>query len=137
MKPTALTLTALAMAAGLAACSPKADKETAASPAPTPAPAAPGAMGDMTAAPPVGKAARGAGTVTAVDAAAGTITINHEPIPEAGWPAMTMGFKASAEQVKSVKVGDRVAFDLTLTGGGGEITAISKGSVHRTDPDIR
>jgi Cu/Ag efflux protein CusF len=72
------------------------------------------------------QAARGTGTVTAVDPAAGTITINHGPIPEVNWPAMTMGFKATPEQVGSVKPGDRVAFDLRLQGGAGEITTIHK-----------
>lgn len=39
---------------------------------------------------------------------------------------MTMTFKASPDLAKSVKPGDRVAFDLKLQGSGGEITAIQK-----------
>ena len=55
----------------------------------------------------------------------GAITVDHQPIPEAGWPAMTMAFKAGSPQMlDQVKVGDTIAFDLKLEGGAGEITAI-------------
>src|SRR5204863_6179557 len=93
-------------------------------PVPAAAPAAPAA--DMAAMPVAAdaKMAKGTGTVTAVTA--DTVTIDHAPIPEANWPAMTMGFKAAPELAKSVKVGDKVAFDLKLQGGAGEITAIKK-----------
>jgi len=70
--------------------------------------------------------AKGTGTVTAIDKAAGTITLDHGPIAEANWPAMTMGFKAAPGLTDRVKVGDKVAFDLKLEGGSGEITAITK-----------
>ena len=72
------------------------------------------------------KGPRDAGLFLSVDASAGTITVDHGPIPEAGWPAMTMGFKAAPELAQSVKPGDKVAFDLTLKDGAGEITAITK-----------
>nr|WP_254911502.1 copper-binding protein [Sphingomonas sp. CDS-1] len=72
------------------------------------------------------KMAKGTGKVTAIDKAAGTITLDHGPIAEAGWPAMTMAFKASPAIIDSVKAGDAVDFDLKLNGGAGEITAISK-----------
>jgi Cu/Ag efflux protein CusF len=72
------------------------------------------------------KMAKATGTVTAVDSAAGSITVDHAPIPEIGWPAMTMAFKASPEMAKTVKAGDKVAFDVKIQGGAGEITAISK-----------
>jgi Cu/Ag efflux protein CusF len=70
--------------------------------------------------------AKGTGTVTAIDKAASTITLDHGPIPEANWPAMTMGFKAAPGLTDSVKVGDKVSFDLKLEGGSGEITAIAR-----------
>jgi Cu/Ag efflux protein CusF len=54
------------------------------------------------------------------------VTIDHAPIPEANWPAMTMAFKPSPEVAKQAKVGDKVAFDLKLQNGAGEITAIKK-----------
>lgn len=70
--------------------------------------------------------AKGSGTVTAIDKAAGTVTLDHGAIPEANWPAMTMAFKAKPELLGSVKVGDKVAFDLALKDGAGEVTAIQK-----------
>lgn len=72
------------------------------------------------------KTAKGTGTVTAIDKAAGTITLDHGPIAEVNWPAMKMAFKAKPELRDSVKVGDKVAFDLALKGDAGEVTAIQK-----------
>jgi Cu/Ag efflux protein CusF len=128
MKRPLYTLAALAAASALAACGQKAETDTAQTPAAPAADATSGpAMSGMATADVQGaKIAKGTGTVTSVDAAAGTITIDHAPIPEANWPAMTMGFKATPAQVSSVKPGDKVAFDLRLQGGAGEITAISK-----------
>lgn len=70
------------------------------------------------------KKGKGIGTVTAIDKAAGKITLNHGPIPEVGWPAMTMAFTASPALLDSVSVGDKVAFDVTIKGSAGEVTAI-------------
>ena len=92
----------------------------------TPASAAPTGDMDKMAMSADAKMAKGQGTVTAVDTTANTITLDHGPIAEAGWPAMTMGFKASPALVAQVKAGDKVAFDLKLEGGAGEITAIQK-----------
>lgn len=133
MKRIVLTVAAtLALAGGLAACSKKeaAPAPAAATPveatpmaAAPAAPAAPSDMGGMAMAADA-KMATGTGTVTAV--AADSITVDHAPIPEAGWPAMTMTFKAAPDVAKSVKVGEKVAFDLKVQGGGGEITAVRK-----------
>jgi Cu(I)/Ag(I) efflux system protein CusF len=38
------------------------------------------------------KTHKGIGTVKKIDAAAGRVTLAHEPIPSLKWPAMTMGF---------------------------------------------
>jgi Cu(I)/Ag(I) efflux system protein CusF len=132
MKRTLTTLALIGAAAALAACGPKTETKTAAAPAPamasapamTPAPAADNMAGMPMAA--GAKMAKGTGTVTAVDSAGGTVTIAHGPIPEANWPAMTMGFKAAPALAQGVKAGDKVAFDLKLENGGGELTAISK-----------
>lgn len=86
-----------------------------------------GDMGNMTMPADSGhKMAEGSGTVTAVDKSAGTITLDHGPIAEANWPAMTMAFKAKPELLDAVKVGDKVVFDLALKDGTGEVTAIRK-----------
>ena len=127
MKHLALTLAALGAATSLTACS-KTETATTEAAAPPAAPAAaPGAPASDMAAMPMAagaKMANGTGTVTGVSA--DSVTIDHGPIPEANWPAMTMAFKASPELAKSVKPGDKVAFDLKLQGGAGEITAIEK-----------
>lgn len=131
MKLIFATATALALTAGLAACGKPAPEQAAAPPEAATAMAAPGPaaptadMGKMGMSADA-KMAKGQGTVTAVDTTANTITLDHGPIAEAGWPAMTMGFKASPALVAQVKTGDKVAFDLKLEGGGGEITAIQK-----------
>lgn len=124
MKRLVLTAIALSLTAALAACSKKAETPPAEAAAPAAAPAAPAtdmAKMDMAA---DAKMAKGTGIVTAVGA--DSVTIDHAPIPEANWPAMTMAFKASPDMAKSVKPGDKVAFDLKLEGGAGEITAIAK-----------
>ena len=72
------------------------------------------------------KMAQGTGTVTAIDAAAGKITLDHGPIPAVGWPAMKMGFSIKPELLEGVAVGDKVDFDLSVTGSAGAVTAIKK-----------
>jgi Cu/Ag efflux protein CusF len=70
--------------------------------------------------------ATGHGTVTAIDPATGKITLDHGPIPAAGWPAMSMAFNAKVAVLKGVSVGQKVSFDLALKDGAGEVTAIRK-----------
>ena len=72
------------------------------------------------------KMGKGTGTVTAVDATAGKITLDHGAIPAVDWPAMKMGFSAKPDLLKGFAVGDKVDFDLTVTGSAGEVTAIRK-----------
>lgn len=135
MKRLVLTTAALLLAAGLAGCGRgESAKTVAASPAPDAGPAP--ADGGPPAGPSSAMAgmdmaagtmmAKGSGTITAVDAAQGTVTIDHGPIAEAGWPAMTMAFKAPPEVVGQVKPGDRIDFDLKLQGAVGEVTAVRK-----------
>lgn len=130
MKPLYLT-TALGLAGLLTACGQPQSDTTA------PTNAATEASGTMTGtdnmsdgmdnmATPSATAAKGTGTVKAIDKAAGTITLDHGPIEAANWPAMTMGFKAAPDLLDKVKVGDKVAFDLKIEGSSGEITAIAK-----------
>jgi len=65
------------------------------------------------------------GTVEAVDAAAGKITIAHEPVDALQWPAMTMGFKATPEQIASVQAGQKVQFEFESQGMNATITQIT------------
>ena len=127
MKRTTLTVMGLGLALTLAACGQQAEQKAAAdSAAPAPAMPAGDNMASMASDAAAAKSVKAKGVVTAVDVAAGTITLDHEPIPEVSRPAMTMGFKATPELAQSVKVGDKVAFDLTIKDGAGEITAIKK-----------
>ncbi|WP_235209969.1 copper-binding protein [Sphingobium sp. Ant17] len=44
---------------------------------------------------PAAKTGQGVGVITAIDAKANKLTIQHGPIPAVGWPAMTVAFKAN------------------------------------------
>ncbi|MGL4302939.1 MAG: copper-binding protein [Sphingomonas sp.] len=118
---------ALGFVALTAACGKKAETPVAAETnQAAPAAAMSGDMGNMAMAPSATSAikAKGHGTVTAIDKTAGTITLNHGPIPEAKWPAMTMTFKAAPAITDAAKVGEKVDFDVTLTGTSGEVTGV-------------
>ena len=66
------------------------------------------------------------GTVTAIDEEAGTITIEHGPVPAVDWPAMTMSFEADAASRQGIAVGDEVSFAFQMSDAGSQITSISK-----------
>jgi Cu(I)/Ag(I) efflux system membrane fusion protein len=52
------------------------------------------------------------GTLDAIDAAAGTVTIKHQPVPSLKWPAMTMEFvPANAALFADIKPGTAIAFE--------------------------
>jgi len=86
-----------------AACSPPASQEAKTDDMNMAEPAAPAAAGPI----------MSTGTVTQVDAAAGTITINHGPIEAVSWPAMTMQFTAENPAIlQGIAVGDAVSFEL-------------------------
>lgn len=74
---------------------------------------------------PSAKTATTKGTIKAVDAQAGKITIAHEPVAALDWPAMTMAFKATPEQLAAVKVGQDVQFEFQTQGMDASITRIS------------
>lgn len=131
MKPLYL-MPAIGLAMTLAACGEKGETN-----APAPANTAAGASGSVAGmdnmsddmgnmAMPAAKTAKATGTIKAIDKTAGTITLDHGPIAEASWPAMTMAFKAGPAILDAAQVGERVDFDLKLTGAAGEVTAIRK-----------
>lgn len=68
----------------------------------------------------------GSGTVTAIDAKAGTITLDHGKVVELGWPAMEMGFGAKSDTLDGIAVDDEVEFEFDWNGTTGEITSIKK-----------
>jgi len=71
------------------------------------------------------KTATTRGTIKAIDTESGKITIAHEPVPAMDWPAMTMAFKATPEQIASVKVDQKVQFEFEAQGMDAKLTKIS------------
>ncbi len=71
------------------------------------------------------KTGKAVGVIKAIDPKAGTVTIQHGPIPGVGWPAMTMTFKATpASLLEGLKVGERVGFDAKVRGMSADVTAV-------------
>jgi len=66
--------------------------------------------------------AKAEGTVESIDA--GKITIAHGPVDALKWPAMTMAFNATPEQLASVKAGQKIQFEFTADGMDATITNI-------------
>ena len=71
--------------------------------------------------------AHGTGTVNSVDPAQHKVNLSHNPIPEIGWPAMTMEFPvAPSIDLQAIKPGTRVNFTIEQGQGGMyEIRAIT------------
>ena len=71
--------------------------------------------------------AHGTGTVNSVDPAQHKVNLSHNPIPEIGWPAMTMEFPvAPSIDLTPIKPGTRVNFTIEQQPGGMyEIRAIT------------
>ena len=63
--------------------------------------------------------AHGTGAVNSVDPAQRKINLSHNPIPEIGWPAMTMEFPVAASiDLTAIKPGTRVNFTIEQGQGG-------------------
>ncbi len=63
--------------------------------------------------------AHATGTVNSVDPGRHKVNISHSPIPEIGWPAMTMDFPVAASvDLKAIKPGSRVNFTIEKGQGG-------------------
>ena len=77
--------------------------------------------------------AHGTGTVNSVDSTQHKINLSHQPIPEIGWPAMTMEFPvAPSIDLKAIKPGTRVNFTIEQGQGGMyEIRAIAPAGAGR------
>jgi Cu/Ag efflux protein CusF len=71
--------------------------------------------------------AHGIGTVNSVDPAQHRVNLSHSPIPELGWPAMTMDFPVAASvDLNPIRPGTRVNFTIEQGQGGTyEIKAIT------------
>jgi membrane fusion protein, copper/silver efflux system len=74
--------------------------------------AAPAAATSAAATGPAPVGHHGQGMVDSVDAKAGTVTLNHQPVASLKWPAMTMEFKAANPSLlHDLKPGTAVAFE--------------------------
>jgi Cu/Ag efflux protein CusF len=71
--------------------------------------------------------AHGTGTVNSVDPTQHKINLSHQPIPDIGWPAMTMDFPvAPSVDLTAIQPGSRVDFTIEKGQGGMyEIKAIA------------
>lgn len=125
MKKPLIIASSLALMASLAACNKQADAPKPADPS-----AASSGMANMPMAATM-KHGMAAGTVTAIDPAKGTITLDHGAMSGLGWSAMTMGFTAKPEQLSGIKVGDRVDFEIDWDGKAGSVTKIEKSGAQR------
>lgn len=123
MKKAMMIAAIAALAVALSGCGKK--TEAPIGEAPSGAASAADAMSGM-AMPAGAKMGKATGTVTAIDAAAGKITLDHSAIPAIGWPAMKMTFSAKPDRLNSISVGDKVNFELIVTGSAGEVTRIKK-----------
>ncbi len=65
------------------------------------------------------------GTVTAIDAEAGTITIDHGPVPALEWPEMVMAFDANEQILGEVAVGDEISFEFASGSEGNVVTSVA------------
>ncbi len=121
MKTTLIVASSLALVATLAACQKKAE-------APAPAPSSSMMSGNMANMPMAGAMKHGmaSGKVISVNAETGAISIEHGPMTDLNWPAMTMGFTAKPDQLAGIKVGDKVDFEIDWDGKAGTITKIAK-----------
>ncbi len=72
------------------------------------------------------KTASAVGTITAIDAEAGTVTVDHEQVAALGWPQMVMAFDASEDVRGDFAVGDAIEFTVESTETGNTITEMSK-----------
>jgi RND family efflux transporter MFP subunit len=83
-----------------------------ATPAQSPGPGAAGAIATAPAAKPPVVGHRAEGTVKAVDAKSGTVSIAHGPVETLKWPGMTMDFKpANSALLADLKPGAAIAFE--------------------------
>ena len=72
-------------------------------------------------------AIEGVGVVTAIDPAAGTISLDHEAVAAIHWPAMTMQFRAEDPAIlEGIAVGDRVTFVLKSAAESMIVTSVRK-----------
>ena len=120
------TLMAVLSFTALAGCSPQAPAPVAEAPA-TPAAAPMESMPMPAETPAVTGPITSSGKITAIDAAAGTVTLDHQAIPAVKWDAMSMAFTTTdPAMLNDLKVGDTVTFDLKSAAEPTKLSRIAK-----------
>lgn len=72
-----------------------------------------------------GMSHKGVGVVKKVDTAGGKVTLQHEPVASAGWPAMTMVFTVKDKSaLGKLQTDQKVEFDFVKEGSDYAITSI-------------
>lgn len=127
----AAMMVASVLVLGLAACSPNEGDPAAADKPMAGMPMTATPMADAPAAAPpaatVSAPIMGTGKVTAIDVAAGTVTLDHEPIAALNWSKMTMAFTTTdPSQLNGVAVGDTVSFEIKSQSESAVITQLQK-----------
>lgn len=62
-----------------------------------------------------GTEAAGVGVLNSLDAEKGMVNLTHEPMPELGWPTMTMDLPVTKHvDLEGLKSGDKIDFKLKL-----------------------
>lgn len=70
--------------------------------------------------------AKAEGTIKAINSEKHTVTIAHGAVPALQWPAMTMAFSATAEQLTGLSAGDQVVFEFRSVGAKATVVSIKK-----------
>ncbi len=77
------------------------------------------------------------GRVTALDPKARQVTLDHDPVPELDWPAMTMAFALADElPLEAFQVGSQVRFALRRAESGFEIVAADPTEIAGDQGDV-
>lgn len=70
--------------------------------------------------------AKAEGAIKSINLEKHTVTIAHGAVPAVQWPAMTMAFSATAEQLAGLSAGDQVVFEFRSEGAKASIVSIKK-----------
>ncbi|MGE8066443.1 copper-binding protein [Pseudomonas sp. NPDC089569] len=70
--------------------------------------------------------AKAQGTIKAINLEKHTVTIAHGAVPALQWPAMTMAFFATAQQLEGLSAGDRVTFEFRNEGAKATVVSMAK-----------
>jgi RND family efflux transporter MFP subunit len=123
--------------AGFGTSGPNGAPGAAGTPAQAPGAGAAGPIASAPAGKPPGVGHRAEGTVKAIDAKSGTLSISHGPVETLKWPSMTMDFKAAnSALLADLKPGTGIAFEFVERAPGEWVITkvLPRGKSVGTDP---